>query len=207
MKLAKIGGNARIKKKIAVTGGIASGKTTVCCLLKKHGAYQVSADDIIHQLLETNVECIHNVVALLGANILTKGKIDRKKVAALVFSSPEKLEQLENLLHPLLFTKIEEEYRMVENDRHYCCFVAEVPLIQEIGKEKEFDLILAILSNEAISKDRFISAGFSNQEYERRMKRQWDIFKKAEKADFTITNDGDLSHLEQQVKEFIHTLI
>jgi len=194
-------------RKIAVTGGIASGKTTVCRLLKKHGAYQVSADDIIHQLLETNAKCISEVIALLGTEILTEEKIDRKKVATLVFSKPEKLEQLENLLHPLLLSKIEEEYQKVENDKRYCCFVAEVPLVQEIGKDKEFDLILAVVSDEKAAKKRFIAAGFPKQEYDRRMKRQWDVAKKAKQADFIITNDGDLPHLEKQVKEFIHTLI
>jgi dephospho-CoA kinase len=194
-------------RKIAVTGGIASGKTTVCRLLKKHGAYQVSADDIIHQLLEKNAECKRHVIDLLGPDILTDDMIDRTKVASLVFSDHDKLQQLENLLHPLLFTKIEEEYKKVEHDNRYCCFVAEVPLIQEIGKEKEFDLILAVIGDEKTAKERFIAAGFSKQEYDRRMKRQWDPEKKAELADFTITNDGDIAHLENQVKEFIHTLI
>ena len=194
-------------RKIAITGGIASGKTTVCRFLKKHGAYQVSADDIIHQLLETNAECIRNIIALLGPDILTDEKIDRKKVAALVFSNPEKLEQLENLLHPLLLAKIEEEYQKVKDDKRYRFFVAELPLVQEIGKEKTFDLIVAVLSDEATAKKRFIRAGFPKEEYERRMKRQWKVAKKAEKADFTILNDGNLAHLEEQVKEFIHTLI
>lgn len=194
-------------RKIAVTGGIASGKTTVCRLLKKHGAYQVSADDIIHQLLEKNAECKRRVIDLLGSDILTDSKIDRKKVASLVFSDPEKLEQLENLLHPLLLAKIEEEYRKVEHDNRYCCFVAEVPLIQEIGKEKDFDLIVAVVSDEKAAKERFIASGFPKQEYDRRMKRQWAVEKKAEQADFTLINDGDIAHLENQVKEFIHTLI
>lgn len=194
-------------RKIAVTGGIASGKTTVCHFLKKHGAYQVSADDIIHQLLEKNVDCIRDVISLLGPSIAMDGKIDRKKVAALVFSDFEKLEQLENLLHPLLFKKIEEEYQMVKHDKRYCCFVAELPLVQEIGKEKLFDCILAVVSNKELSKKRFTAAGFSKQEYERRMKRQWDASEKAKHADFIIINDENLTHLENKVKEFIHTLI
>jgi len=193
-------------KKIAVTGGIASGKTTVCRLLKKHGAYQVSADEIIHQLLETNTKCKRDVVSLLGPDILTDEQIDRKKVADLVFSDLEKLTQLENLLHPLLFEEIEKEYQKVKNGNHYICFVVELPLVQEIGKEKAFDLTLAVVCNAHLAKTRHLAAGFSSTEYERRMKRQWNIEKKAEQADFIIVNDGDLSHLETQIKEFIHTL-
>lgn len=195
-----------VLRKIAVTGGIASGKTTVCRLLKKHGAYQVSADEIIHQLLEAHSQCIKEVVALLGPDVIESGKIDRNKVAAHVFSDFEKLQKLENILHPLLLEAIDKEYQKVKNDKRYICFVVELPLVQEIGKEKDFDLILAVVCDEVLAKKRFMEAGFSESEYERRMNRQWGIAEKAKQADYTIVNDGDLTHLENQVKEFIHPL-
>lgn len=191
-------------KKIAVTGGIASGKTTVCRLLKKHGAYQVSADEIIHQLLESNSECKHRIIDLLGIDILTDGKIDRKKVADKVFANAEKLEKLENLLHPFLFEEIESEYQKVKDNPDYICFVVELPLVQEIGKENVFDLIIAVVSDELLAKKRFAEAGFSNEEYERRMKRQWKPSKKGLKADYVLVNDGDMKTLELKVKEFIN---
>ena len=193
-------------KKIGVTGGIASGKTTVCLLLEKHGAYRLSADDIIHQLLETDAKSIRRVVSILGSAVLIDGRIDRKEVASHVFSNPEKLEQLESVLHPPLFAEIEKRYQRVKQNKRYSCFVVEVPLVQEIGKEKEFDLILAVISDEKRAKSRFIAAGFSNDDYERRMKRQWDIKRKARKADVVLSNSRDLHHLEKQVKKFIYTL-
>jgi len=193
-------------KKIAVTGGIASGKTTVCHLLKKHGAYQVSADEIIHQLLETNKACIKEVITLLGTDVLTQGKIDRKKVADKVFTDTDKLEKLETILHPLLLGEIEKEYQSVKEDQRYNAFVVELPLVQEIGKAKEFDCILAVLSDEARAKKRFAEKGFSKEEYERRMKRQWNISMKKAHATYTIINDGTLEELENQIKQFMTTL-
>jgi len=194
-------------KKIGITGGIASGKTTASLLLEKHGAYRISADDVIHQFLETDPKCIRGVVSLLGTGILTDGKVDREAVASIVFSNPGKLRELEAILHPPLFDRIEEEYQRVKNDKRYSCFVVEVPLVQEIGREGEFDLILIVLSDEKIAKDRFIASGFSIEEYERRMKRQWDVKKKAEHADVFLSNTGDFFYLEQQIREFIYTLI
>lgn len=193
-------------KKIAVTGGIASGKTTVCHFLKKHGAYQVSADEIIHQLLEKNITCIREVVALLGSEIIVDGKINRKQVAAYVFSDTKKLQKLENLLHPLLIETIEKEYQKVKYDKRYCCFVVEFPLVQEIEQEKNFDFILAVVCDEVLAKQRFTENGFSPLDYEKRMKRQWKLADKAKQADFVIKNDGDLTRLENQVKAFIHPL-
>src|SRR3990167_10662892 len=100
-------------KKVAVTGGVSSGKTTVCRILEDHGAFQVSSDEIIHQLLSLNTICIKQVTDLIGSEIFKDGKIDRKKVAELVFSSEEKLKALEKILHPLLFEEIEKLYQQI----------------------------------------------------------------------------------------------
>ena len=193
-------------RKIGVTGGIASGKTTVCLLLEKHGAYRLSADDIIHQLLETDTQSMRRVVSILGSAVLVDGRIDRKEVASRVFSNPEKLEQLESVLHPPLFAEIQKRYQRVKQNKDYSCFVVEMPLVQEIKKEKEFDLILAVISDEERAKSRFIAAGFSSDDYQRRMKRHWDIKRKAREAHVVLSNNGDLHHLEKQVKTFIYTL-
>ncbi len=194
-------------RKIGITGGIASGKTTASLLLEKHGAYRINADDVVHEFLKTDPGCIRSVISLLGTGILKDGKIDRKAIASLVFSNPDKLNQLEAILHPPFFERIEEEYQRIKHDKRYNCFVVEVPLVYEIGREGEFDLILVVLSDEEEAKNRFISAGFSIEEYARRMKRQWDVKKKAARADFLLSNTGDLFYLEKQIKEFIYTLI
>ena len=78
-------------KKVAVTGGLAAGKTTVCQLFKELGACVVSADEIVHQLLSPGTAVGQQVVSLLGSDIISDQGLDRKKIAAKVFSQPDLL--------------------------------------------------------------------------------------------------------------------
>lgn len=190
-------------KKVAITGGLAAGKSTVCRLLEEQGAYQVNSDAIIHQLLSDDSTCIEQVTRLLGTDILTHGKIDRKKIADSVFTNDQKLRALESILHPYLLREIERLYSEVNKDQKYTFFVAEIPLIQEIRREKEFDYIVAVTCDEEISKRRWEQAGFSEESYEKRMQRQWPIAKKAKHAHFTLTNNGTREELIKQVTKLI----
>ncbi len=187
-------------RKIVITGGIASGKTAVCHILKKHGAYYLSSDEIIHHLLREDPHTIQEVTALLGPEIIEDGKIDRKKVAEIVFNDPEKLDALEKILHPRLLAKIEEAYNQEEKCK---LFVVELPLVQEIGKEKDFDLTIAVISDEAEAIKRFVKQGFTEESYKKRMERQWKISDKEKKADYVIHNDGTFEELEKKVLELI----
>ncbi|MCB1084653.1 MAG: dephospho-CoA kinase [Chlamydiia bacterium] len=188
-------------KKIAITGGIGTGKSAVCQLLAKHGACILNSDDIIHELLKNDLQCIQEVVTLLGPGVLNGKGINRKKVAEIVFQDENKLRSLETLLHPRLLSKIEEAYERKKGGKGL--FVVELPLVQEIGKEKEFDLIVAVRCDSQTAKKRFISQGFSEESYENRMRRQWDCEKKCRHADVVIRNDGTEEELENQVLKII----
>ncbi|MEM7174492.1 MAG: dephospho-CoA kinase [Chlamydiota bacterium] len=190
-------------KKVAITGGVSSGKSSVCRLLAERGAYQVSSDTIIHHLLSDNSPCIKQVVELLGARVLTDGKIDRKKVADIVFTNQDKLNALEAILHPCLLREIDQIYNRVNKEQKYAFFVVEIPLVQEIGKESAFDFIVTVVCDEAISKSRWKQAGFSEDSYNKRMQRQWPTAKKAHHAHFTLTNNGTYEDLTSQVIKLI----
>lgn len=190
-------------KKIAITGGIASGKTTVCRILKDHGALTLNSDEIIHQLLREDPICIQKVKELLGPTVASQEGIDRKKVADIVFNDPEKLQALESLLHPILLKRIDETFNKAEGEGTGNCFVVELPLVQEIGKEKEFDLIVAVVSDEKEALKRFTQAGFSKETFQKRSARLWNQEKKAQKADYVIKNDGNIDELKHQVVEMM----
>lgn len=186
-------------KKIAVTGGIASGKTSVCHILKTHGACTLNSDQIIHHLLEEDQHCFNEIVTLLGNGILTKGKIDRTKVAKIVFKDAEKLDALEKILHPKLFAMIDKEFERVKDGKTFNCFVVEMPLVQEIDQTKKFDHIVAVIAKEEHAKRRLTDPA----SYEIRMNRQWDPEKKAKHADYVIINNGTMEELKQNTLEML----
>ena len=186
-------------KKIAVTGGIGAGKSTVCHILKDHGASTLNSDALIHQLLSENKACIHQVIQLLGPNVRENGKIDRKKVADIVFNDDQKLSALEAILHPLLLEQIEKECESIRAKGTCKHFVVELPLVQEIGKAEDFDVIVAVISDQKTALKRFIQLGFREDTFHKRSLRQWNSEKKAKNADYVIENNGTVEELNQKV--------
>lgn len=195
-------------KKIAVTGGLASGKTSVCRILEtKCNAYVVSADSIVHELLTSDPEIIRKTTQLLGSNILENGHLIRSKIAEIVFSDMEKLQELERLLHPVVIEKIEKLYQQVKNSLNYSFFVAEVPLLFECHLESRFDFVITVISGEEMCQQRFLKAGGSKEEYSKRTNRQTPMSDKAKKAHFVINNCGSIEDLTQQVLNISQKLI
>ena len=94
-------------KKIAITGNLASGKSTVCQFFKEQGAYVVSSDEIVHQLLSPETNIGKKVIALLGKDIVVEDRLNREAIAKIVFRDRQLLLRLEELLHPEVQKEIE----------------------------------------------------------------------------------------------------
>mgnify|MGYP002783744503 CR=1 FL=1 len=186
-------------KKIAITGGIASGKSSVCQFFQELGAFVVSADALVHELLSLENSLGQQVLNLFGPQILHNGKIDRRMLAAKVFADPLLLEALEKLLHPAVLQKIEELYEQAKQKQAYTLFVVEIPLLYEIHSEDAYDAVVAVLADEPLAKKRFCEAGHSQDEYDKRMNRQWQPKEKAKRANYTLINNGSLAELRQEV--------
>lgn len=190
-------------RKIAVTGGLSSGKSTVCLFLKDLGAYVISADAIVHQLLSSDEIISQKVTHLLGPRILTEDRIDRKKIAKSVFSDPIKLKDLEKILHPAVEKEIVRQYEQVKSNSSYIFFAAEIPLLYETGMEKLFDRVIAVNIDTSVALSRYeTSTGLTQKDFEKRMKYQ----KKQTKADFVIVNNGDLADLKKNVASIVQQL-
>lgn len=190
-------------KKIAVTGGLGTGKSTVCRFLNELGAYVVSADEIVRQILTAESHVGQQVIKLLGPGIITNHQIDRKKISNIVFSNPSKLQALEFLLHPAVRHEIDLSFKKVKNDLCYRFFVAEVPLLYEAQMENDFDTVIAVVANEKIAKER----SSEGAEFDRRSRFQLPPSAKSMKANYTIKNDGDLTTLKAQVVALIPHLL
>ncbi len=185
--------------KIAVTGGIASGKSTVCQFLKELGAYVVNADAIVHASLTPDTDLGREVIRSLGLTDEWQRGPFRKVIAEKVFKDPNLLALLEHLLHPVVLKKIEELYREVAKLENYTFFVVEMPLLFEIQAEGFYDIVIAVLADESLARERFEKLGYSKDEYEKRMERQMSPSEKQAAADYTLLNNGSLNELKAQV--------
>lgn len=186
-----------ILRKIAITGGLASGKTTVCRFLEELGAYVLSADAIVHELLSPQSPIGKNVVNLLGEEIVEGAKFNRKLIAERVFKNKDTLISLEAILHPAVLEEIERQFNQVQKQKKHTLFVAEIPLLYEIDKAHLFDTVIAVVSDEKLAKKRFKN----EEEFEKRMNRQLSQEEKSAKADYTLHNNGNLQELKKQVQD------
>ena len=194
-------------KKIAITGGVASGKTSVCQFFKELGAYVVSADAIVHELLNLNTDLGQQIIRQFGPEIIENGQLSRRIIAEKVFKDPVQLKKFEELIHPQVFQKIAKLYALACKEDQYTSFVVEIPLLFEVGAETFYDIVIVVLSSEKVAKKRFEQAGFQQTEYDLRMKRQIKPEIKATKAHYTIQNNGSLANLREaviQLNQIIH---
>jgi len=203
--LAQIGKNVKVVlshislKRVAVTGGLSSGKSSVCQLFKEFGAYSVSADEIVHRLLIPTTSLGQQVIALIGPEIVNEGQIVRSKIADKVFQQPELLYRLENLLHPVVHNEIERLYCDAVRCA-YPLFIAEVPLLFEIGEESFYDATIAVVADPLLCMERFEKKTHCDKEtYQRRMARQLSPDTKAHKATYIIVNNGSFDEMRGAV--------
>lgn len=194
-------------RKVAVTGGLSCGKSTVCQFLREFGAFVISADQIVHQLLSPATPLGKEVLQLLGQEIVIDGEISREAIAKKVFSDPALLKALETLLHPAVQNEIERRYQEIKNDPSTPLFVVEIPLLFESALDWDFNTTLAVVSNESLCRKRFVAQGGDKATYEGRASRQLSMKEKSDRADQTIENSGTLDELKQATHALYNELI
>lgn len=188
-----------ILKKVAITGGLSSGKSSVCKILKEMGAFVVSADDIVHELLNPQTSIGHQIIELLGPEILNGLQFDRTKIATLVFENKKNLKALEQILHPAVLKEIENKFNQVKDQ--FTLFIAEIPLLYEIESQHYFDATVVVTADSKIAERRFQEkTGHPLEEFEKRMTHQLSQEEKSAQADYIISNNGSLAELKKQVE-------
>lgn len=187
-------------KKVAITGSIASGKSTVCDLFRTLGAEVVSADDIVHQLLSNDSQTIEAVAALLGQNVFDDTHhLDRSKIAKAVFNNPKLLKSLEKILHPIVKHAIDQRYAQACTWRKTPLFIAEIPLLFESGADHDFDAVICVVSSEKRRKEWYLQK-HSFDDFNQRQQFQWNEDAKAKQSDIILKNDGTLEELRTAVE-------
>jgi dephospho-CoA kinase len=199
----------RMILKLAVTGGMACGKSSFCKFLKKHGAYTLSADAMVHDLLDNHEEVQKEVLELCGDACLINGKIDRTAVGDFVFKNKKRLKKLETILYSRLSDEREKIYDAISmSEEPPPILVVEVPLLYEKKKENEYDAVVVVLASPTQCAERFAAEkNLPIEEYDRRMGFQMDPAEKAELADYVVLNNGSKEQLEAAADQLWEQLL
>ncbi|WP_169777810.1 dephospho-CoA kinase [Campylobacter curvus] len=193
---------SEFKHAFVITGSIGSGKSTVLNLLKLHGFSVIDADLIAHEQLQF---CSEQVAAKFGAEILTNGAVDRKKLGSIVFNDKEKLAWLENLLHPSIKAEILSRTQILEAKEQP--FFVDIPLYFERASYEEFTQVALVYAPKNLLVERVMRRNsLTRDEALHRVELQIDIEKKREMAKFVIDNSRNLANLEHETTEFIKKL-
>jgi dephospho-CoA kinase len=185
---------------VGLTGGLGAGKSEALRLLGELGAATLSTDAVVHELLETD-ELRDALVARFGPEVATDGQLDRAKIAARVFGDDEARSWLERLLWPRVGERV-AAWRAEAGDRRVA--VVEVPLLFESGMETVFDSTIAVIADEAVRERRAEARGHAA--VAERTGRQLTQREKADRADFTVRNDGSLDELKQTLSRVLAKL-
>lgn len=186
---------------IGLTGPIAAGKDTVARILQRHGAYIINADRVAHELYASQTPVWHALVRAFGSKILNRGgKINRKKLGAIVFGDKKKLAHLNQIVHPALREEIIKRVESRQSSVVSCqLIVINAAVLKEIGLLDYVDEAWVVMASRAIRLKRLIKKGLSKAEAQRKIKAQATRQEYFVMADFVIKNDGTLKQLQNRM--------
>lgn len=192
-------GNTKSKPVIGILGGIGSGKSAAAAEFAKLGCEVIDADKIAHELLD-QPEVRQQIVGLFGEGILDSAeKIDRKKLADIVFADAQRLASLNNIIHPLVLKRAEELIDLYKHRAGVKAIVLDIPLLAEVGWAKRCDKLIFVDCQRQIRIDRVKKMGvFDENQIKIRENFQISLDKKARLADNVVDNNSDFSALVRQ---------
>ncbi len=187
---------------VGLTGSLGSGKSSVARLFAKLGARVISADVLVHRLLQRGSKVYAGVVRRFGRDIVTsRGDIDRRRLAQIVFKNPRQLKQLEALIHPVVLRQLREEIKKHRQSGSSRVLVLEVPLLVETGLHRAVDFVVVVKINLKNQLARIMkSRSLTKAEARRRIKAQYSTKEKLKYADIIIDNNGPLSQTARDAK-------
>jgi len=189
---------------VGLTGGIASGKSTVSAMLEKKGACIIDADRIGHEVIKKGREGYRELVREFGEGIVgSDGEIERPRLAATVFGDPEKVSRLNAITHPLITCEIISRIEQCRNEKgEGGIAVLDAALLLEAGGRGLVDMLVVVAAPVALQVDRLRKdRGMAEEEASARISAQSSLEEKKKQADWVVENSGSIEDLEAGVEE------
>lgn len=190
-------------KILGLTGGIASGKTTVSNYFKKLKVDVVDADEIAHEIVRAGQPVVGEIAAYFGEEILLEnGEINRERLGKIVFESDEKREKLNQIVQKKIRKKIKEERdKLLDKE----LIVLDIPLLYEQSYEDLVDQVMVVSVKETVQKKRLMdrNSQLTEEDAMNRIASQMSLEEKVRKADIVIDNNGSIENTMEQVRDWL----
>jgi len=193
---------------IGLTGGVASGKTTVSEVLREEGAILIDADQIARELVQPKTEAWQELVRAFGNEILERdGSIRRQKLASLIFSNPRQRSVLDRILHPRIREEIRRRLKGIEQKNPEALVVIDAPLLIETGGHREMDKVIVVACTETQQIERLRRRSQLSEDQARAMlSSQMPLEEKKRVADYVIGNDGSPEETRRKARDIFREL-
>lgn len=189
---------------VGLTGGFGVGKSSVAQRFKNMGAEIIDADEIAHDATKKGSPVFDAVIELFEEALHPGGKkMDREKLAEIVFADPKKRKELEAIIHPYVYEKIKE--KIEASDRRV--ILVEVPLLFEAGFETLCDKVVVVTCNSTVKMKRLINKKFTEQEVRAREKVQMPEALKAQKGNFIIDNSKSIYQTQREIERLWYKFV
>ena len=186
--------------RVALTGGIGSGKSLVGEILEELGALVIDSDQLAREVIERGSPGYEEVVTAFGDSILSEGQIDRSKLAAVVFNESDLRKKLESIIHPLVREVAEKLARKLPSG---AILINQIPLLVESDGAKRFDYVVTVSADEEIRRERLRLRGLKDYEITQRMAAQVSDSEREKIANYIIRNNGSIDELTRAVEELM----
>lgn len=193
--------------RVGLTGGLATGKSFAGRCFEELGCHWIQADKLGHQVLAPDGEAYEPAVRQFGRGILdAEGRIDRRKLASVVFADPAQLGKLNAIVHPAVYRLREALLRELEARDPQGIAILEVAILIETGGHEKVDKVILVICEQAQQIERAMARGLTREEAIDRLSRQMPVEAKRPFADYVIDTSGSEKDTRRQVREIYRSL-
>ncbi len=194
--------------RVALTGGIATGKSYVRAHFEKLGVPTIDADVVARRVVEPGTPELAAVVARFGAGVLDDaGTLNRRTLANIVFQDPAARGDLEAVIHPAVRRETERWFRSLDASRHPVA-IADIPLLYEVERDRDFDHTIVVACDSETQLRRLMQRDdLSESDARRRLAAQMPLDEKVRRADYVIRTDGTFEETDRQVEDVYRRLL